>query len=72
MNSKGRGEINFVILGCTNGVSSTRQVTVEDVFGGGDEVLSGYGRATWDHGRCTTNGLVEERRCATGRGEGSA
>jgi len=72
MNSEGRREINFVILGCTNGISSRRQVTVEDVFGGGDEVLSGYGCTTWDHGGCTTDALVEERRCATGQGEGSA
>lgn len=70
MDSEGRREVNLVVIGCADCVSSGGQITVEDVFGGGDEVLSGYGCTTWDHGRRTANALVEEGGCATRQGEG--
>ena len=72
MNSEGGREVNLVVIGRANCVSSGGQVAVEDVFGGGDEVLSGYGCATRDYSGRTANAFVEEGRCASRQGEGGA
>jgi hypothetical protein len=72
MDSKGGRQVNLVVLGCTNSVSGGRQVTVVDVFSGGDEVLPGYCCTTWDYSGRTANALVEECWCTTRQGEGGA
>ena len=61
MDPKSRREVNFVILGCTNSISGRGQVTVIDVFSGGDKILFGYGCTAWNHGGGTANALMEER-----------
>lgn len=58
-------EVNFMILGCADGICGGGQVTIINVFSGADEVLFGYGCTAWDYGGCTANALVEERRCTT-------
>ena len=61
-----------MILGCANSVSSGGQVTVVDVFSGGDKILSGYRRTTWDYSRRAAYTLMEECWCTTRQREGGA
>lgn len=72
MNPEGRRQVNLVVLGCPDCVSSGRQITVVDMLSGGDEILSGYRCTTWDYGRRTADSLVEECWCTTRQREGGA
>ena len=70
MNPKGRREVNFVVLGATNGVPGGGQVTVIYVFSGGNEVMFCHGCAAWNDGGRTADAFVEECWRATRQGEG--
>lgn len=72
MDPKGRREVNLMVFGCANGVSSRRQVTVINVLSGGDKVLFRYGCTPGNHGGGAANALMEERWGTTRQREGGA
>jgi hypothetical protein len=59
MDPKGGRQINLVVLGCADSVSSGGEVTIIDVFSRCDKILFVYGCTAWNYGGRTANTFVE-------------